>query len=97
MFENLKDSMQLLYQQKIIEYFENLYEHPLKLVASILDVVIVIYLIYKAVKLLKDTRAWQLLKGIAILIILTFLSRCIRIWNFKLHIIICYDVSEYLY
>ena len=74
MFENLKDSLQYFYQTEIIGYFQNLYNYPLKLIASIADVVIVVYLIYKAVKLLKETRAWQLLKGIAILILLTLVS-----------------------
>ena len=74
MFQNLMYSIQNFYQIRIVEYFESLYENPLKLVFGILDIAIVIFLIYKAVKILRKTRAWQLLKGIAVLIILTLVT-----------------------
>lgn len=74
MIQNLWESMQYFYQTEILSYFQDLYKYPLKMVISILDIAIVIFLIYKAVKILKETRAWQLLKGIAILIILTLVS-----------------------
>ena len=74
MFQNLMYSIQNFYQIRIVEYFESLYENPLKLVSGILDIVIVIFVIYKAVKILRKTRAWQLLKGIAVLIILTLVT-----------------------
>ncbi len=79
MFQNLLDSLQFFYQTEIIGYFKQLYSYPLKLVASIIDIALVIFLIYNAVKLLRGTRAWQLLKGIAILIILNVVSGWLKL------------------
>jgi len=47
---------------------------PLGIITTIIDIALVLFLIYKAFDLLKGTRAWQLLKGIAVLIIITLLS-----------------------
>ena len=74
MFQNLQNSLQYIYPTEILKYFENIFESPLSLIVSILDIAIVIFLLYKAVKVLRKTRAWQLLKGIAILVILTIVS-----------------------
>ena len=74
MFENLRSSLQSLYETKIIDYFTELSEHPLRLISSIIDIVIVVFLIYTVVKVLRETRAWQLLKGIAVFIICTLVS-----------------------
>ena len=74
MIQNLWESLQYLYQTEILGYFHDLYKYPLKLIVNILDIAIVIFLLYKAIKVLRKTRAWQLLKGIAILVILTIVS-----------------------
>ena len=74
MFQNLKVALQNFYNTEILGYLESLYENPLILIVNILDIAIVIFLIYEAVKILKDTRAWQLFKGIAVLIIVTVVS-----------------------
>lgn len=91
MFENLTISLKGIYQTEIIEYIESLYLNPIRLIFTILDLVIVVFLIYKAFKILKETRAWQLLKGIAFLVIITFLS---GVLNFKiLNTILSYVMS----
>ena len=97
MFQNLKNSLQFFYQTEIVEFFRELYEYPLKLV-TILDIAIVVFLVYKAVKLLKNTRAWQLLKGIAILIIITVVSGWLKlsILNYILSSVMMYR-SIYTY
>jgi DNA integrity scanning protein DisA with diadenylate cyclase activity len=69
----LKNS-QYLYSLDFVEYFESWSESPINLIVGILDIVIVIFLLYQAIRLLRKTRAWQLLKGIAILIILTLVT-----------------------
>ena len=46
---------------------------------TIFDFLIVGFLIYKAFDILKETRAWQLLKGIIFLIIITFLSGMLKL------------------
>ena len=70
----LGNSMQYVYTLDFIEYFKAWSKSPINLIVGILDIVIVIFLLYKAVRILKKTRAWQLLKGIAILIILTLVT-----------------------
>lgn len=74
MFQSIQDSIQELYNTDIVNYFRSFGENPLKLIIGILDIAIVCFLIYKAVKILKKTRAWQLLKGIVVLVIVTLIS-----------------------
>ena len=62
------------YEKNILTYIHSLQEYPIKLVTLILDIVIVLFLLYQLLKIVKDSRAWQLVKGIAILIIGTALS-----------------------
>ena len=81
MLEKLGISTSDFFQTQMIEYFTSLSEKPILVLFTILDVLIVLFILYKAFKMLKDTRAWQLLKGIAVLIIITFLS---GILNFKI-------------
>ena len=64
-----------LYTFDLYTYFKSWGENPINLILGILDIIIVLFLVYKAIKLLKRTRAWQLLKGIAILVIVTLVSR----------------------
>ena len=49
------------------------------LIMSILDIVIVVFLFYKLFRMLRGTRAWQLLKGIILLILATFLSEVMHL------------------
>lgn len=58
----------------ISEYIELLAQNPLKLVSLILDLAIVIYIIAKILKLAKDSRVLQLIKGILFFIIITWVS-----------------------
>ena len=46
---------------------------------DIIDMLLVAYVIYKAMSLVRETRAVQLLKGIAILIIATQVSEWLRL------------------
>lgn len=67
-------SMQYFNSLEFVDYFKSWSENPINLIIGILDIVIVIFLIYKAVKVLRKTRAWQLLKGIAFLVIITLVT-----------------------
>jgi diadenylate cyclase len=49
--------------------------NPLFYITSILDILIVAYLIYKLLVIIQDTRAWQLIRGILIVFILAGLSK----------------------
>lgn len=86
MIENLKIMFQNFYENNIADYLELLHQYPIKLVLLILDISIVVFLGYKLLQLVKDTRAWQLLKGIVFLIIATALSGILqlKILNFIL-------------
>ena len=81
-----------LYKVNIGEYFYNTISNPFRLFLGIVDIVIVLFLIYYAFKMLKNTRAWQLIKGIIILIIITALSKVLQlnILNYILSVIMTY-------
>lgn len=71
MLENIRNNM--------ITYIQ-LYEHnPLKVITLIIDLAIVLFLAYNLLKIVKDSRAWQLTKGIALLIIATWLSSVLQL------------------
>ena len=70
------------YEQNILTYIQMYQEYPIKLISLILDIVIVIFLAYELLRIVKDSRAWQLVKGIAFLVIATALSGLL-----KLHIL----------
>lgn len=90
MFDTLKE----IYENVIVRYIEELCNNPMLLIMSILDVVIVIFLLHKLFQMLKGTRAWQLSKGILLLILATFLSEVFRlnILNYILSSVMTYGV-----
>ncbi len=90
MFDTFKE----IYENVIVRYIEELCNNPMLLMMSILDVVIVIFLLHKLFQMLKGTRAWQLSKGILLLILATFLSEVFRlnILNYILSSVMTYGV-----
>ncbi len=88
------ETLENFYKTLVIGNINNLYASPLRVITTILDLVIVVFIIYKAFKMLKETRAWQLLKGIAVLIIITFLSGYLKltILNYILTSVMSYGV-----
>lgn len=80
--------------QDITSYLELLKNNPIKIIALILDISIVIFLIVKLIEIIKETRAWQLIKGIAFLIIATLISSILdfRILNYILTSFMTYGV-----
>ena len=94
MLENFKMVFQNFYEQHIVEYLETLYQYPIKLVLLILDIGIVLFLLYKFFNLVKDTRVWQLIKGIIVLIIINTLSGVLQlnILHFILSSLMTYGV-----
>jgi diadenylate cyclase len=83
-----------LYQINLLEYFKSITENPLNIITTVLDLVIVIFLCYQAFKMLRKTRAWQLLKGIAVLIVITLISGYLKlhILNYILTSVMSYGV-----
>ena len=94
MLENFGKIFTNFYENNIIGYLETLYQYPIKLILLIIDLTIVVFLAIKFFKIVKDTRAWQLLKGIALLVIVTALSSIfeLRILNYILTSFMTYGV-----
>ena len=81
MMNNIGDIISNFYDQNILSYIRLWQEYPIKLVSLILDLAIVIFLAYELLRIVKDSRAWQLVKGIALLIMATAISHLL---NFKI-------------
>ena len=88
------NSLKNVYENVILAYIEDLWNNPLLLVMSILDIIVVVFLLYQLFQMLKGTRAWQLLKGIMILIGATFISDLLslKILNYILTSVMTYSV-----
>ena len=71
---NIGDMFNSFYDQNILSYIRLWQQYPIKLVTLILDILIVIFLGYQLLRIVKDSRAWQLVKGIAFLVIATSVS-----------------------
>ncbi len=71
---NLGMNWENFYKENIVAYIKSLQTNPFELITLILDLAIVIFLIYCFFKIVKGSRAWQLIKGIALLIITTWVS-----------------------
>lgn len=63
----------------ITTYAQELHVNPLRIIVLIIDIVIVVLLFTKLFKIVKDSRAWQLLKGIAFLIIAMGISSLLHL------------------
>ena len=63
----------------ITAYVQKLNENPLNLIVLIIDITIVVFLFTKLFKIVKDSRAWQLLKGICFLIIAMAISSLLNL------------------
>lgn len=74
MLNNEGLTFETFYNENIVEYFKTLQESPFKMISFILDIVIVGFILYYAIKMVRGSRAWQLIKGIALLVIITILS-----------------------
>lgn len=78
----------------ITGYITDISTNPFKLIIFILDLLIVGYIGYKFVKSARNSRVWQLLKGIVLIIFITILSSILglRILNWFLTIFTTYGV-----
>ena len=62
------------YKDNILQYMQSLKTNPFELVAFALDIAIVIFLVYCFIKVVRGSRAGQLLKGIVLVIVATWVS-----------------------
>ena len=70
----MENNIEVSWTDNIMNYFKNLGSNPLNLVSFILDIAIVLFLVYCLIRIVKGSRAWQLIKGILFLVIATWLS-----------------------
>ena len=93
MFENIGFSFNGIWNA-FTGYMMDLSQNPFRLITLILDLVIVGYLLYKFIKNAKNSRVWQLLKGIVLILIITLLSDILqlRILNYVLTFFMPYGV-----
>lgn len=76
---NINEVFTNFYNEKILSNIQIYQQYPIKLITLILDLFLVIFLIYHVLKIAKDSRAWQLIKGIALLIVATWVSRMLNL------------------
>ncbi len=78
----------------VVNYLNELQDNPFRVIVLALDITIVIFLVYKFVKATRNSRVWQLIKGIVLLIILTAVSGWLRldILNYILTSVMTYGV-----
>ena len=74
MINNLGMEFETFYNENILGYFKTLQESPFKMLSFIIDVVVVVLLLFYIIKKVRGSRAWQLIKGITLLVIVTVLS-----------------------
>ena len=79
MINNIGFSWKIFYNENIMAYIKSLQESPFQLVTSAIDLAIVIFLLYCFLKIVKESRAWQLIKGIAFLVIITLVSGALNL------------------
>ena len=91
---NIGNILSNFYDQKILSYIRLLQENPIKLVTLILDILIVLFLAYELLRIVKDSRAWQLVKGITFLILATAVSQLLnlKVLNYLLSTIMDWGV-----
>lgn len=92
MIETLLNSVNQMYRVNLIDYLQNTFNNPATLILTVIDLTIVITLFLYVCKMLRNTRAWQLLKGIFILLVITIISNILRlkILNYILSVIMMY-------
>ena len=79
MANNLIQSIPSSIVTVITNYIQELNANPLRFVVLIIDISIVSLLFIKLFKIVKDSRAWQLLKGIFFLIIAMGISTLLHL------------------
>ena len=66
------------YKDGILKYVEDIKNHPISVITLIIDLLILIFLIWRLIIIVNKTRSWQLIKGIAFLLIATLLSEILN-------------------
>ena len=93
MFENFTLEFNGIWQA-FMSYMTELSKNPFKLLTLLLDLAIVIYILYKFIVSARNSRVWQLLKGILLILIITAFSEILqlKILNYILTFFMPYGV-----
>lgn len=96
--ESIFESFKIFYETKILGYINTLIDYPIKILALVVDLMIVFYLLYKLIKMIKGTRAIQLIKGIAVLLVANILSEffSLNILHYILDSVMTYGVILFI-
>lgn len=94
MGSNFINGISTNFSHVIADYAQELYTNPFKFITLIVDIIIVVLLFVKLFKIVKDSRAAQLLRGIAIVIVVMALSSILQlnILNYILTAFMTYGV-----
>ena len=71
---NLGMNWENFYKDNILTYIKSLQANPLELITLVIDLTIVIFLLYSFLRVVRGSRAWQLIKGIVLFILATWIS-----------------------
>ena len=66
-------------KENLLNYIQIYQQNPLKLITLTIDIAIVVFVAYHIFKIFKESRAGQLVKGIAFLIVVTWLSKLLNL------------------
>lgn len=80
MYNNLIFNLTPNFIENVKNYINNLNQTPINLITLIIDIVLVIFLFSKLFKILKNSRAWQLLKGIVLLVVVMAASSFLHLY-----------------
>lgn len=96
--ESILESLSVFYETRILSYINTLINYPIKILALIIDLAIVSYLLYKLIKMIKGTRAVQLIKGIAVLLVANVLSEffSLNVLHYMLNSVVTYGVLVFI-
>lgn len=71
---NLGMNWESFYKENIVAYIKSLQSNPFEMITLIIDITLVAFLLYAFFRIVKGSRAWQLIKGIALLVVATWIS-----------------------
>lgn len=96
--ESIIESFGAFYETRILSYINTLINYPIKILALLVDLAIVSYLLYKLIKMIKGTRAVQLIKGIAVLLVANVLSEffSLNVLHYILNSVVTYGVLLFI-
>ena len=80
MYNNIIFNLTPNFIENIKTYINNLSQTPINVITLVIDILLVIFLFSKLFKILKNSRAWQLLKGIILLVVVMAASSFMHLY-----------------